>query len=287
MLMKKMIFFTLMLFFTFNLHPMDWPSTSRIIQNFGMNNMGMPILGVSFEGGGQVNASDSGELLYIRREGDIASRLPSPLGSWAAINHREGIISIYSRFNLSNDFTIPNTINRGMTLGTAGQSGWSNQNGVYFQLFDRRERRWINPSMIISSPDTRAPVIHSVYLRSSDGELINPSQVSVISQGLYIIIIQTDDTRTSANDVPLAPYLITTIVGGGEAGILGFQTYFARDGSLLVNRNGLFPVRQVFARAPAYEAAEIRFNRGQTDLEIIVQDIAGNSRNVVYRLTIE
>ena len=285
--MKKNIFFAFFLFFVFNLFPMDWPSTGRIVQNFGLNDRGMPILGASFEGTGPVNASDNGELLYIRREGDIASRLPSPLGSWLAIDHGEGIISIYSRFNLSTDFTIPNRVSRGMTLGNSGLTGWSNQSGVYFQLFDRRERRWINPSLIVSSPDTRAPLIHSVYLRNPEGSLINPSQTSVISQGLYVIIINTDDTRTNVNDVPLAPFRITCIVNGSEAGSLSFQTYSARDGTLLVNRNGLSPVRQVYARAPAYEAAEIWFSRGQTTLEIIVQDIAGNTRNVSYRLMIE
>jgi len=55
----------------------------------------------------------------------------------------------------------------------------------------------------------------------------------------------------------------------------------------VVYRNGLVPVRQVYAQAPAYEAADVWFTRGQTTLEIIAQDIAGNVRNVVYRLMVE
>jgi hypothetical protein len=55
----------------------------------------------------------------------------------------------------------------------------------------------------------------------------------------------------------------------------------------MVYRNGLVPVRQIYAPVPAYEAAEVWFSRGQTTLEVIAQDIAGNARNVVYRLMVE
>jgi len=55
----------------------------------------------------------------------------------------------------------------------------------------------------------------------------------------------------------------------------------------MINRNGLIPVRQVYAPVPGYEIADVWFTRSQTTLEIIAQDIAGNSRNVVYKLTVE
>ena len=270
------------------LFSMDWPTNQgRIIKNFGWNDEGIPHLGVSFASSGSIGASGDGELLYQRREGDFMSRLPSPLGSWTALDHGDGIISIYSRYESTGSTELPERLGRGRIFGESGISGWSSQNGLYFQLFDRKERRWINPFMIVTSPDTRLPLIHSVRLRNANAELLDPSTVGIISQGRYVILVDANDTRLNANDTPLAPYRIICILNGSEAGALNFETYSARDGSLMVNRNGLVPVRQVFAPVPAYEVAELWFSRGQTSLEIIAMDIAGNTRNVVYRFIVE
>ena len=283
------------------LFSMDWPSATGVMtKNFGWNDGGLPRLGVSFEDGGDIAAAETGELLYQRREGDAASRLPSPLGCWAAMDHGDGIISIYSRFDAkpmndkslndlsSDDLAIPNKVEKGRVLGKAGISGWSSKRGFYFQLFDRKERRWINPSMLINPPeDTRPPVIIQVRLKDAQGKLFDPSQTRYLSQGRYTISVDAIDTMRLPNESPLAPYRIICSVNGSESGLLSFETYSARNGSLVVNRNGLVPVRQVYAPVPGYEVADVWFTRGQTTLEIIAQDIARNVRNVVYRLMVE
>ena len=266
---------------------MDWPSpTALITRNFGWNDGGLPQLGISFADEGALAAAEEGELLYRRLEGDTASRLPSPLGSWAALDHGDGIISIYGRFDDKPDGAIPDRAERGRVLGEAGISGWSSRKGFYFQLFDRKERRWINPSIIITPlEDTRLPAIIQVRLRDAQGEFIDPSQTRNISQGRYIVSV--DAVTRSPNEGPLAPYRIICSLNGSETGVLNFETFSARDGALMVYRNGLVPVRQVYAPVPGYEIADVWLTRGQTTLEIIAQDMAGNTRNVVYRLTVE
>ena len=271
------------------LFSMDWPSPSGVItNNFGWNDRGLPRLGISFQDSGELRAVEDGELLYQRREGDSASRLPSPLGTWLALDHGDGIISIYSRLDDEFSDAIPNRLEKSMVIGEAGVSGWSSRNGFYFQLFDRRERRWMNPVMIISPPeDIRPPVIRQVRLRDSQGRLFDPSQTRNLGQGRYTVLVDAVDTMRLPNENLLAPYRIICSVNGSEAGLLNFETYSARDGSLVVNRNGLVPVRQVYAPFPAYEIADVWFARGQASLEIIAQDIAGNARNVIYRFMVE
>lgn len=268
---------------------MDWPSqAAQITMNFGWNDEGLPHLGVSFDADGAITAADKGELLYRGTEDDTASRLPSPLGSWIALDHGDGIISMYSRFDGGLQTPVPDEVDKGGALGESGISGWSSQKGFYFQLFDRKERRWINPSMIITAlNDTRPPAILSVKLADTQGKLIDPSQAKNVSQGRYSILVEAVDTIRSANENPLAPFKIICILNGTEAGTINFDTYSSRDGSLMVYRNGLIPVRQVYAAVPAYEAADVWFSRGQTTLEIIAQDIAGNTRSVVFRLQVE
>jgi len=268
---------------------MDWPSASgSMVKNFGWNDRGLPSLGISFESAGEVKAADSGELFFYRKEWDTASALPSPLGSWMALDHGDGIMSIYARLRDKPHETPGVKAEKGMTLGEAGISGWSLSTGFYFQLFDRKEKRWINPSLIIAPPeDIRPPEIISVRLRNAQGELINPYQGYNLNQGRYTVIVNAVDTLRFSGESPLAPHRIICTLNGSEAGNLNFETYSSRDGQLMVYRNGLVPARQIYSPVPSYEVADVWFSRGQTTLEIIAQDIAGNIRNVVYRLTVE
>lgn len=271
------------------LYSMDWPSPEGFpVSNFGWNDGGRPILGVSFGAEGPVLAADTGELVFIHTADDTASRLPSPLGTWLALDHGEGLISIYGRFEHKELPDIPKTVEKGFPLGIAGRSGWSGRRGFYFALFDRKERRWVNPAMIISPlPDTRSPVIQLVFLRNADGRIIDPAQVRTLGQGRYTISVAAADTRLVPNESPLAPYRIVCIVNGTEIGTLTFETYSARDGMLMVYRNGLVPVKEVYGSTPGLEVGEIWFTRGQANLEIIAQDISGNAQSTLYRLQVE
>jgi hypothetical protein len=259
-----------------------------MVNNFGFNNEGRPVLGAAFTAEGAVNAADEGELLFSRRSGDTASRLPSPLGAWTALDHGDGIISIYSRFDDTEGTELSGKVSRNDPIAKAGSSGWSTQRGVYFSLFDRRERRWVNPSMIITPfPDTRPPQISSVTLKAQDGRVINPNQARSISQGRYSISVAASDTRLAPGERGLAPHRIVCSVNGVEIGALNFETYSARDGVLMVYRNGLAPVAQVYAPYPAFEVGEVWFTRGQATLEVIARDITGNEQSAISRLLVE
>ncbi|MDR0878354.1 MAG: hypothetical protein LBN21_09885 [Treponema sp.] len=280
---------TALVLFAADVCAMDWPAPSlSLVRNFGWNDSGKPVTGAVFEGTGPVLAAEKGELIFSHRTGNTASRLPSSLGAWAALDHGDGLISIYSRYEDDQNAGIPVLAERNDPVAAAGISGWSQRSGVYFALYDRRERRWVNPSMIITPfPDTRPPVIQSVSLKSADGRTIDPSRMRNIAQGRYAISIITQDTMTSAADSPLAPHRIVCSVNGAEIGALSFETLSSRDGVLMAYRNGLVPAKQVYAPYPGFEVGEVWFNRGQATLELIVQDIAGNSRSALFRLIIE
>jgi hypothetical protein len=282
---KKIFCFPVLFQISLALMALDSPE-GVMINNFGWNDKGRPVLGISYETEGAVEASGNGEIFFRGGISGSASRLPSPLGMWTAVDHGDGIISVYSR--MEEVYSLPGPVEKNTPLGTVGTSGWSSTRGFYFFLFDRKEQRWINPSMITSlRPDTRPPAILSVRLKDAEGRFIDPAQTRTLGQGRYTVIVEATDTLLGTNEPPLAPYRILCSVNGAEAGALNFETYAARDGTLLVYRNGLIPIRDVFAPYPAWEAAEIRLTRGQATLEIIVQDFTGNSRNALFRLQVE
>ena len=265
---------------------MDWPiDESAVLKNFGYNEQGRPLLGFAFLGDGVIKASSDGVILYSRRENHSASRLPSPMGAWMALDHGDGIISIYGRYNDAEQ-ELPFFEEKGSSLALAGISGWSSFNGLYFQLYDRMERRWINPAMVIPFTDTVSPQILGVQMRNSGGRIFEGSQIRNLVQGKYTILINAVDLM-EIKGRQLAPHRIVCSVNGEEAGLLLFETISARDGTLMINRNGLKKAVTIYAPYPFLEAGEVQLSRGQAILEISVHDISGNSDNIVYRIQVE
>jgi len=271
---------------------MNWPSeNAALVRNFGSNDRGRPVLGMIFEGNTEIIAAEEGEIIFTRSRKDTASRLPSPLGAWTAVDHRDGLISIYSRYDDDKNSRIKNAsqVDKQQPIAVSGTSGWSTNNGFYFILFDRRERRWINPAMIMTPVlETRPPQIISVSLRNAQGLAV---QSNNLIQGRYNVVVNAAGGTALSAQSPLfssqfAPQRILCSVNGAEVGSLNFEAVSARDGIQMVYRNGLVPAKQIYANFPAYETAEVFLTRGQVTLEIIVQDITGNSRSIVNRLIV-
>jgi hypothetical protein len=280
--------------FTASLQSMDWPSEEAHMEsNFGVSDSGIPIMGTSWSGQGAVRAAETGELLFTRGVNNV-DRLPSPLGAWVALDHGDGLLSIYSRLDAEKTLPLPTTIEKGTVVGNTGISGWSNRNGFYFSLFDRKERRYVNPAMIIQFiPDSRPPVVQSVILKNSAGNTIDLTRgdrslgiARTISQGSYTVLIDAVDSA-DAGENTLAPFKIICSLNGLEVGAVTFETFFSRNGVLLVYRNGPTPVHTAYVDARYFEIGSAYFTRGQAALEVIAQDVNENSQRVVFNLNIE
>ena len=289
--MKKILSVIICIFFLIAfIDAMNWPSEDAVlIRNFGSNDRGTPVLGMVFSGGTSVQAAERGEIIYSRSKNDTGSRLPSPLGAWTAIDHGDGLISIYSRYadpTEGGEVTHSTFVEKAQQIAYPGISGWSSRDGFNFMIIDRRERRWVNPAMIITPVQRlRNPQILSVELKNAQGQTM---QTRNINQGRYTVLVNTISLPAliGAPGINLVPQRITCLVNGAEAASLNFESFSARDGSLMVYRNGLVPARQIYSAFPAFEASEAFFTRGQATLEVIVQDIAGNTSSSVMRLSV-
>jgi hypothetical protein len=268
---------------------MDRPAQdAKMRKNFALNDRGRPVLGESFEAVGNVFAADSGELIFAASESEPALSFSCPLGAWIALDHGEGIVGVYARTAESEGGEAPKRFGKDTVVARAGQSGWASGEGFYFSIFDRRERRWINPAMIAGSPaDATAPAIQAVRLRGENGLVVDLETTRSVKQGRYAIEVETSDKMDSAA-FPLAPYRIICSINGAEVGVLALETLAARDGVLLLYRNGLAPVRRIYEPYPALEAAsDIAFTRGRLSLDVIVQDYNRNTRLLGYRIVVE
>jgi hypothetical protein len=285
--LKKTFTFASLFFASLFVFAFDWPvRQGRLIANFGKNDNGIPLLGDSFLASGSIFPSNVGELVFIHDPENPAARLPSPLGSWMAIDHGDNLVGLYGRYEDRHLIPLPALVETTTVLASAGKSGWTGSNGVYFGFFDRRERRWVNPSVIISSvQDDVPPVIRQVELRNAAGTPVNPSVTSIIPQGLYRIYVDVIDTLQPGGEY-LAPNRITYSINGAEMATLSFETLMSRDGKNMVYRNGLVTAASVYD-PKGFCLGEIRLTRGQALLVIETRDVADNVRSVVYRLTID
>jgi len=265
----------------------DWPvREGRLTANFGSNNSGTPLLGNFFAASGSIFPSNVGELVFVHDPENPAARIPSPMGSWMAIDHGDNLLGVYGRYEARRFTPVPALVETATVLAATGKSGWTEQEGVYFAFYDRRERRWVNPSVMISGmEDTIPPVIRQVELRNAAGTPFNPGLVQHIPQGIYRIYVDAADTLQAGGNF-LAPNRIVCSVNGAEIGTLSFETLMSRNGERMVYRNGLVEASQIYD-AKGFGLGEIRFTRGQAVLVIEVRDIADNVRSATFRLTID
>jgi hypothetical protein len=263
---------------------LEWPDAeAEILSNFASGKT--PGLGYSFRSEGPVRSAASGEIIFIRDETDMISALPPGLGTWLAIDHGDGLLGIYGRLNRGNN-PFPYMVEEGGFIGLSGLTGWTRAAGFYFSFFDRKEKQWVNPARILPLlPDTIQPVIRSVILKDSGGKTFNLAQTRSLAQGQYRIHVEAQDTR---GDSPLNPHRISCYVNGIEKGSIIFETIAARRGMLLVpSSEGVRNAAGVYDPYPALNIGEVFLTRGQTVVEIIVEDMAGNNRVASYRFLVE
>jgi hypothetical protein len=267
---------------------MDWPSREGLVsRNFGWNDHGSPARGISFETEASVRAADAGELLFFNDPESAASRIPSPLGVWVALDHGDGLVSVYSRMDEKRLPESLSLVEKDTVIASSGQSGWSGARGFSFSIFDRRERRWVNPTMIILPlPDTQPPAILATTLRNAAGS-VNLAQVRNIGRGRYTVSVEVADTREGNGEFALAPFRIGCSLNGVEQASLSFETFSVRDGIAMAYRNSLAPAREVYAPYPAFEIGDIAFTQGRVTLEISALDSAQNLSVVTYQIQVD
>ncbi len=273
----------------FSASAVEWPTAQAELEsNFGRNDRGRASVGMVFKGDDAVRACDAGEVVFAV-SGDQGNGFPSPLGDWTAIDHGNGMVSVYGRMQESQRTAFPATlVEKGAVLGRSGASGWSDSVGFYFSIYDRKERRWVNPTMIAPERnDERAPAIRSVSLEGRDGKTMPFPQTRTVRQGSYRVIVDAADSETVKRGGDLAPQRIMCLVNGNEQGSLHLETIRAEDGQLIVYRMEPAPAAQAYRRDGAFDLGEVRLARGRTTIEVIARDAVGNERTLTFGVTVE
>ncbi|MDR0910607.1 MAG: hypothetical protein LBM77_12690 [Spirochaetaceae bacterium] len=272
---------------------MDWPNSGPIVRTFGWNDAGTPYLSIDIKDSGVIRAAETGEILFERNAStdDNKGRLPLPSRGWLALLHEAAIISIYQGLLLDN--SSKGLINKGEILGVASLEDSRGNMLIPFSLYDDEEASWINPEAVMAlpeapegtevNPNEGLPVIIKSLLENEDKAKIDIDNSRQLAQGRYNLLVHGRITGIEDS----APYRILVLVNGIEAGSLSTESFSAKDGSLLVQRNGLFETARIYENAPYINVASFFLTRGLANIEIIAQNRAGKETRQQYALRIE
>ena len=269
---------------------MDWPlAPPRLAATFGTFAKGRVVLGVELASEeGVVRSSEDGEVAFAVEEGEHPAGLPTPLGSFAVVEHQRGMAAVYSHLAPGTLATRVRKIKAGDPLGRPGSSGWVEGSGVLFQVFDRRAGSWVNPLLVLPpNADDKPPAIRSLAL-SRSGKTYVLGDVSSLPQGTYRVSVDVVDPADSPWIVaPLAPYVIRLAIDGVEATKYVFDVAKGSEGKLALF--ALSPVETTALKTPEgrYSLVERLFSRGRVVIEVRVEDAAGNKRSASYTLLVE
>jgi hypothetical protein len=269
---------------------MDWPlAPPRLAATFGTFAKGRVVVGVELAADdGLVRSAEDGEISFILEDGARPNGLPTPLGSFAVVEHQKGMAAVYSHLAPGTLSTYLKKLKAGDILGKPGSSGWVEGPGLLFQVFDRRAGTWVNPLLVLPPlADDKPPVVRSLAL-SRAGKTYVLGEIASLPQGTYQMSVDVGDPADSSWVVgPLAPYVIRLSIDGVETTKYVFDVARASGGKLSLFALPSADASTLRTKDGRYSLAERLFSRGRVAIEVRVEDAAGNKRSASWTLLVE
>ncbi|HSV55561.1 MAG TPA: hypothetical protein VLH39_00445 [Magnetospirillaceae bacterium] len=237
--------------------------------------------------GAVIRAAAEGDVVF-RFDGDmLPSGLPSTLGSFVALSHAGGLVSVYSRLEPGSLPAGILPVPSGKVLGGAGGSGFYSMKESGFTLYDLVKRRYLNPLVLLSpARDDRAPVVRGFYLSSGGRNFPLPGTRS-FRQGAYEFLADIWDPPPAADARPRAPYEIRLAIDGQEVVRFIYDTAHAESGRLTFFEPLRVDSRTRFFPDGTLRLGSFMLSRGRSAITLTVSDYAGNERVVTATVLVE
>lgn len=265
----------------------DWPvSVPTVVATFGQGVGGRFGYGVSIVGGGtEVRPIAGGEVVFAYDPARRSASVPRGPGAQVVIEHVERVRSVYSHL-------APSTVTRlavvsGSTaIGSIGDSGTALGPTLGLQVLDLETRSFLNPLMVLPLlRDAQPPVVVRTLIRRAEA-MLELGKVGSATPGNAEILVEAYDLR---EDVPyrwrLVPYSFTVSVNGRQTLSVVFESRRYDEARLLVGAGRT--AASVLRDAWLFSLGEIQLQLGETHLQLLVRDYAGNESSREYFLSIK
>lgn len=261
----------------------DWPiDGGKFRFGFGTPRGGF-LRGVEFgSGDGLVRAADDGELAFVSDGPRLPGGYPLSGNSILVLAHVSDISTIYVGMERGSVSSYLKNVRRGDVLGRSLEIKSGRGTTVY--AFDAKERRYVNPLIIMpAQQDSKAPVLKSVAL-VSDGIETEIDKAASVRQGSYDLLIDTYDA--SPTGAQSAPYDIRVIIDGSERARVVYDAAWATAGASSLFGTGSIGEKSYLTDDGRIRLGPYAFASGRVIVAVIVSDYAGNRREQSYSITV-
>jgi len=283
--MRLAAFLACMAVLTSSAGAFDWPLPPEAIRyGFGAFRDGF-LRGVELGAtDGVVRAPEDGELTFMAVGATLPGGFPIPANSLVSIAHGSDVMTVYTGMEASSISRYLKTIARGVVLGRAAYTRESGR-GAVFYTFDSRERRYINPLILMPAVnDGKPPVIKSFSLASGKSEIV-VEQPRVVRQGTYFLVIDAYDL--SPGGFQSAPYSIKVYVDGTEYAAIAYDAAWTKAGISTLFGSVAVQESQYLGSDGRSRFGPLTLPSGKAVVSIFVVDYFGNRREQTYSFTVQ
>lgn len=265
----------------------EWPvENPSLLRLFAQKDEASVSQSLVFKEVDAVRASGYGKHIISIEEKNSRRFFPSTLGNALVFIDDEGLQSVYANLSDTDLFTSRKETESGSIIGHAGNSAWTEEKSLIFQVADVRNNVLINPLLFMPEIEEKIqPQIKNTVLAGTDNQPINLENIKKIKQGSYNLYSSVYDFIEK--DGPgLVPFRITVSINGMNIADLPFEV-LSSDGKSLYLKNKETSLSLLYQKDGAIHLGKINLPSGKIELIITAFDKSGNEKSASFIFQVE
>ena len=265
----------------------EWPvENPSLLRLFAQKDEASVSQSLVFKEVDTVRASGYGKHIISIEEKNSSRFFPSTLGNALVFIDDEGLQSVYANLSDTDLFTSRKETESGSIIGHTGNSAWTEEKSLIFQVADVRNNVLINPLLFMPEIEEKIqPQIQNTVLINSDKQTISLETVKKIKQGSYDLYSLIYDSAEKGGP-QLAPFRITVSINGMNIADLPFEV-LSSDGKSLYLKNKETSLSLLYQKDGAIHLGKINLPSGKIELIITVLDKSGNQKKASFIFQVE
>ena len=226
--------------------------------------------------GAAVGSVAPGQVIFAYQRDQRADALPSGLGNFVVIQHRQDFRSVYDHLAPGSIPLRLTDVIEGQTVGLSGESGNIEQPGVGLQILDIKRKRAVNPVAVLPPvADQRPPTITGAYL--FDAAKFALTDGVAVPTGHWAVAAEISE-HSQGGKVPdlTAPFGIELSVNDKIVTKLQFEYLVFRQDHYYIDPDYRWRFENLYLGPHTYDLGMIDLVPGMNTVKIRTFDFAGN-----------
>ena len=265
----------------------EWPvENPSLLRLFAQKDEASVSQSLVFKEVDAVRASGYGKHIISIEKKNSRRFFPSTLGNALIFIDDEGLQSVYANLSDTDLFTSRKETESGSIIGHAGNSAWTEEKSLIFQVADVRNNVLINPLLFMPEIEEKIqPQIKNTVFIGTDNQPINLENIKKIKQGSYNLYSSVYDF-IEKDGPSLVPFRITVSINGMNIADLPFEV-LSSDGKSLYLKNKETSLSLLYQKDGAIHLGKINLPSGKIELIITVFDKSGNEKSASFIFQVE